>query len=61
MPGEVIAVGGRRVLDHGRQRPLDAKVGGTVLFAMLAGTEVKLDGSEHPVMREDDITAVPGV
>jgi chaperonin GroES len=56
--GEVIAVGNGKILDSGENRPLDVKVGDTVLFGKYSGTEVKLDGKELLVMREDDIMGV---
>lgn len=56
--GEVIAVGNGKVLDSGDQRGLDVKAGDTVLFGKYSGTEVKVDGEELLVMREDDIMAV---
>lgn len=56
--GEVIAVGKGKILDNGEQRPLDVKVGDRVLFGKYSGTEVKLDGKEFLVMREDDIMGV---
>ncbi|HHC72341.1 MAG TPA: co-chaperone GroES [Thiotrichales bacterium] len=56
--GEVIAVGNGRILDNGEVRPLDVKVGDKVLFGKYAGTEVKLDGEELLVMREEDIMGV---
>jgi len=56
--GKVLAVGNGKVLDNGEQRGLDVKVGDTVLFGKYAGTEVKVDGEELLVMREDDIMAV---
>jgi chaperonin GroES len=56
--GEVIAVGKGKILDNGDVRPLDLKVGDKVLFSKYGGTEVKVDGEELLVMREDDITAV---
>jgi chaperonin GroES len=56
--GEVIAVGKGKVLDNGEQRPLDVKVGDRVLFGKYSGTEVKLDGKDFLVMREDDIMGV---
>ncbi len=56
--GEVIAVGNGRILDNGEVRPLDVKVGAKVLFGKYAGTEVKLDGEELLVMREEDIMGV---
>ena len=56
--GEVIAVGKGKLLDNGEQRPLDVKVGDRVLFGKYSGTEVKLDGKDFLVMREDDIMGV---
>ena len=56
--GEVLAVGNGKILDSGDQRGLDVKVGDKVLFGKYSGTEVKVDGDELLVMREDDITAV---
>jgi chaperonin GroES len=56
--GEVVAVGNGKVLDSGDQRGLDVKAGDKVLFGKYSGTEVKVDGEELLVMREDDIMAV---
>ena len=56
--GEVIAVGNGKILDNGEVRPLDVKVGDTVLFGKYSGTEVKLGDDEVLVMREDDIMGV---
>jgi chaperonin GroES len=56
--GEVIAVGNGKILDNGENRPLDVKVGDRVLFGKYSGTEVKLDGNDFLVMREDDIMGV---
>jgi chaperonin GroES len=56
--GEVIAVGHGKILENGDVRPLDVKVGNKVLFGKYSGTEVKVDGEELVVMREDDIMAV---
>ena len=56
--GEVIAVGHGKILDNGENRPLDLKVGDRVLFGKYSGTEVKLDGKDFLVMREDDIMGV---
>ncbi|MBF0097458.1 MAG: co-chaperone GroES [Magnetococcales bacterium] len=56
--GEVLAVGKGAVLEDGKVRPMDVKVGDTVLFAKYAGTEVKLDGEELLIMRETDIMGV---
>ncbi|NEV62223.1 co-chaperone GroES [Thiorhodococcus minor] len=56
--GEIIAVGNGKLLDNGESRPLDVKVGDRVLFGKYSGTEVKLDGDDFLVMREDDIMGV---
>ena len=56
--GEVIAVGNGKVLDSGETRPLDLKAGDKVLFGKYSGTEVKVEGEELLVMREDDVMAV---
>ena len=56
--GEVIAVGNGRVLDSGKMRALDVKAGGQVLFGKYSGTEIKVDGEELLVMKEDDIVAI---
>ena len=56
--GEVIAVGNGKLLDNGQLRALDLKVGDIVMFGKYSGNEVKLDGEELVVMREDDIMAV---
>ncbi len=56
--GEVIAVGPGKILDNGEKRPLEVKVGDTVLFGKYSGTEVKLDEEELLVMREEDIMGV---
>ena len=54
----MLAVGNGKVLESGEQRGLDVKAGDTVLFGKYAGTEVKVDGEELLVMREDDIMAI---
>jgi len=56
--GEVIAVGEGKKLDNGERVPLDIKEGDRVLFGKYAGTEIKLDGDEFLIMREDDILGV---
>jgi chaperonin GroES len=56
--GEVLAVGNGKILDSGDIRPLDLKVGDNVLFGKYSGTEVKVDGQDLLVMREDDVMAV---
>ncbi|HKP86392.1 MAG TPA: co-chaperone GroES [Blastocatellia bacterium] len=56
--GEVIAVGEGKKLDSGDRVPLDVKEGDRVLFGKYSGTEIKLDGEEYLIMREDDILGV---
>ena len=56
--GEVTAVGNGKILEGGDVRPLDVKVGDEVLFGKYSGTEVKMEGEELLVMREEDIMAV---
>jgi chaperonin GroES len=58
--GEVVAIGKGKILENGDVRPLDVKVGDTILFGKYSGTEVSVDGEELLVMREDDITAIVG-
>ena len=58
MEGEVIAVGSGKVLDNGTKQPLEVKEGDRILFGKYAGTEVKIDGVEHLIMREDDILGI---
>jgi len=56
--GKVIAVGNGKVLESGKKIPLEVKKGDRVLFAKYGGTEIKIDGEEHLIMREDDIIAI---
>jgi len=56
--GEVIAVGNGKILDNGDVRVLDVNVGDTILFGKYAGTEVKVEGEDLLVMKEDDIMAI---
>lgn len=58
LQGEVIAVGNGKLLENGDIRPLDVKAGDRVIFSKYAGTEIKLDGEEVLMMREDDILGV---
>ena len=58
--GQVVAVGEGKVLDNGNVRAPKVKVGDQVLFGKYSGTEVKLDGVEYLVVREDDILAILG-
>ena len=55
---EVVAVGAGKVLDDGKLRKPDVKVGDKVLFSKYSGSEVKIDGHEHLILREDDILGV---
>ena len=56
--GEVLAVGNGRVMESGEIRTLDVKAGDQVLFGKYSGTEIKVDGEELLVMKEDDIVAI---
>ncbi len=56
--GTVVAVGNGKILEDGKIRPLDVKVGDTVLFGKYSGQTVKVDGKEVLVMREEDVMAV---
>ncbi|MCS7046466.1 MAG: co-chaperone GroES [Gemmataceae bacterium] len=56
--GKVVAVGKGKILEDGSVRALDVKVGDKVLFGKYSGTEVKVDGEELLVMREEDVMAV---
>jgi len=56
--GEVIAVGNGKVQEDGTVRKLDVKAGDRILFGKYSGTEVKLDGEEHLILREDDVLGV---
>jgi chaperonin GroES len=56
--GEVIAVGNGKVLDNGTKQPLDVKAGDRILFSKYAGTDVKIDGDEYTILREDDVLGI---
>lgn len=56
--GKVLAVGKGKIMENGEVRPLDVKVDDIVLFGKYAGTEVKMDGEELLVMREEDIMGI---
>ena len=56
--GKVIAVGNGKILDRGEVRALDVKKGDKIMFGKYSGTEVKVDGEEYLVMREDDIMGI---
>ena len=56
--GEILAVGNGKLLDDGKTHQLNVKVGDRVLFNKYAGSEVKVDGNEHLIMREEDILGI---
>ena len=56
--GKVVAVGAGKVGEDGKQRALDVKAGDRILFGKYSGTEVKIDGEEHLILREEDILGV---
>jgi chaperonin GroES len=56
--GEVMAVGNGKILEDGKVRPLDVKVGDRILFGKYSGQTIKMDGTEYLVMREDDIMGI---
>ena len=56
--GKVVAVGKGKVREDGKVQPLDVKAGDRILFGKYAGTEIKIEGEEHLIMREDDILGV---
>jgi chaperonin GroES len=56
--GEVIAVGSGKVLEDGKTRPLDVKVGDRILFGKYSGTEIKIGGEEHLILREEEVLGI---
>ena len=56
--GKVIAAGSGKTKDDGKRIPLDVKAGDTILFGKYSGQEIKLDGKEYFIMREDDVLAI---
>ncbi|HJL42499.1 MAG TPA: co-chaperone GroES [Myxococcales bacterium LLY-WYZ-16_1] len=56
--GEVIAVGNGKMLEDGSSRPLEVKVGEKVLFGKYSGTEIKIEGDEHIILREDEVLGI---
>ncbi len=56
--GEVIAVGPGKLLDSGKTAPVDVKVGDRVIYSKYGGTDVKVEGEEYVILRQDDILAV---
>ena len=58
--GKVVAVGKGKMLDDGKMVPLEVKKGDRILFGKYAGTDVKIEGEEHLIMREDDVLGIVG-
>jgi chaperonin GroES len=58
--GEVIAVGNGKILDNGTKLELDVKAGDKILFGKYSGTDIKIDGEEYLILREDEVLAVIG-
>ena len=56
--GRVVAIGDGKVLESGQRSPVSVKVGDKILFGKYSGTEIKIDGEEHLILREDDVLAV---
>jgi chaperonin GroES len=56
--GRVIAVGNGKILENGSRRPLEVKVGDRILFGKWSGTEVKIDGNEHLLVKEEEVLAI---
>lgn len=56
--GEVVAVGNGRILENGQKVPMEVKVGDRVIFGKYAGNEIKIDGEEYLIMREEDILGI---
>jgi chaperonin GroES len=56
--GKVIAVGNGKILDNGTKVPLDVKAGDKILFGKYSGTDIKIDGEEYLILREDEVLAV---
>lgn len=56
--GTVLAIGNGKILDSGKTRPIQVKVGDTVLFSKYSGIEIELDGDKHLIMKEDELIGV---
>jgi chaperonin GroES len=56
--GEVVAVGPGKLLDSGKLVPIEVKVGDTIIYSKYGGTEVKVDGEEYVILRQDDVLAI---
>lgn len=58
LEAKVVAVGNGKILEDGKVRPMDIKAGDTVLFSKYSGTELKIDGEEHLILREEDVIGI---
>ena len=58
--GKVIAVGNGKILENGTKVPLDVKAGDKILFGKYSGTDIKIDGQEYLILREDEVLAIVG-
>ena len=58
--GQVVAVGGGKRLEDGRLQPMGVKVGDKVIYGKWSGTEVKLDGKDHVILKEEDLFGIVG-
>jgi chaperonin GroES len=58
--GEVIAVGNGKVLDNGTKLAMEVKAGDKILFGKYSGTDIKVDGQEYLILREDEVLAIVG-
>ena len=58
--GQVLAVGNGKILENGTKLPLDVKVGDKILFGKYSGTDIKIEGQEYLILREDEVLAILG-
>ena len=58
LEAKVIAVGNGKIMEDGKVRPMDIKAGDTVLFSKYSGTEIKIEGDEHLIIREEDVLGI---
>ncbi len=56
--GEVVAIGPGKLLDSGKVVPVEVKVGDRIIYSKYGGTDIKLDGEEYVILRQDDVLAV---
>ena len=56
--GKIVSVGKGKILENGKLQPLEVKAGDKVLYGKYSGTEIKIDGEEHLIVREEDILAI---